>query len=453
MDKIFDQLNIVVLAAGLLFTFTLLLIYFKSLRSRTLISFLPNIWTSLGILGTFVSIVRSLGNSGAITDLPKIIEQITPAFETSIIGIIGAIATSLMVKFIFAKEDKKYELENKRKSYAKDMTPELLLDSISESIKTTNIKIDNLASQIASGILMEVDRHLTSKMEELSRDHAARLVTIFEREEDIFTNAVAKVNSAVGEFEGTMRQISSVVTDSTSSVAVAAADGIARMSDLIAARIEEISCNFVSKAADIEEATLNLLSHNITNRYQELMQMNEDSIREVEGMIRTMQNQIASQTAQDVSAIHNGIFSQVNQQLHSIKDDMNQIIHSVSQSLNDVTNNLAMASHVMDASSTNYQGITTATGEIKQSFIRLEAALSSCVSKLDTHSSRIESMISKYEDLHELNYKLSYELTQLKKEKSDVVNTLADGSHICPNCKTPNPAAANFCRQCRYKFV
>ena len=300
MDKIFDYLNAIVLLLGLFFTFTLLLCYFKRLRSRAIISFLPNIWTSLGILGTFVSIVRSLGNSGNITDLPKIIEQITPAFETSIIGIIGAIATSLMVKFIFAKEDKEYEQENERKSVSKNMTPELLLDSISQSVSTTNSKIDHIATQIASGILLEVDLHLTYRLEELARSHTARLVSIFEHEEDSISNAVAKVNSAVDELERTMRHISATVSDSTRRVADAATDGIVRMSNNMldrtermfedlrmnvismaeasAIRAQEISNNFTERIADIEETVTTSLSNKLNDRYDHLVQMNEASI-------------------------------------------------------------------------------------------------------------------------------------------------------------------------------
>ena len=57
MDSI---LNISVLALGLISTLVFLVLYFTKLKSKQLLNYLPNVWTSLGILGTFIAIVYSL---------------------------------------------------------------------------------------------------------------------------------------------------------------------------------------------------------------------------------------------------------------------------------------------------------------------------------------------------------------------------------------------------------
>lgn len=72
-----------------------------------MLNYIPTVWTSLGILGTFVTIVYVLGDGTMVwSDINEMVKRISPAFETSIIGIIGAILTSIIAKMIYAKEDK-----------------------------------------------------------------------------------------------------------------------------------------------------------------------------------------------------------------------------------------------------------------------------------------------------------------------------------------------------------
>lgn len=102
---------------------------YNRLRSREYLSFIPNVWTSLGILGTFVSIVYTL--AFRLTDfnnIPLLISQIAPAFVTSIIGILGSIISSVVIKRKFATEDSKEEKLFSEK-YTED-TPEILLYKI-----------------------------------------------------------------------------------------------------------------------------------------------------------------------------------------------------------------------------------------------------------------------------------------------------------------------------------
>lgn len=109
MDSI---LNISVLALGLISTLIFGALYFTKFKSKQLLNYLPNVWTSLGILGTFIAIVYSLedlqnSSSGNEINVIGLIEDIAPAFITSIIGICGAIITSIAIKIIYAIEEKK----------------------------------------------------------------------------------------------------------------------------------------------------------------------------------------------------------------------------------------------------------------------------------------------------------------------------------------------------------
>ena len=64
-------------------------IYYKN-RSRQLLNSLPGLFTSLGLLGTFVAICNSLGDINQDTlEIDTIIRNLVPAFTSSIAGLIS----------------------------------------------------------------------------------------------------------------------------------------------------------------------------------------------------------------------------------------------------------------------------------------------------------------------------------------------------------------------------
>ena len=107
--------------------------YSNEKKSRPLRNYIPTIWTSLGILGTFISIVITLrGGNVDWTDIDQLVKSIVPAFETSIIGIIGAIFLSIRIKKNNAKEDFETDEQYKEKYVA---TPEELIGDINNQTK------------------------------------------------------------------------------------------------------------------------------------------------------------------------------------------------------------------------------------------------------------------------------------------------------------------------------
>ena len=102
ISTINDELNLIVTLTGLSITAVFFALYFTKLRSKQLLNYVPNVWTSLGILGTFIAIVVSLDSSGtsSLSDVDTLVKNIIPAFTTSIIGIIGAVVCSVAIKII-----------------------------------------------------------------------------------------------------------------------------------------------------------------------------------------------------------------------------------------------------------------------------------------------------------------------------------------------------------------
>ena len=126
ISTINDELNLIVTLTGLSITAVFFALYFTKLRSKQLLNYVPNVWTSLGILGTF-----SLDSSGtsSLSDVDTLVKNIIPAFTTSIIGIIGAVVCSVAIKIIYAYEEKE-EDEFYRRTVGNEKSPELVLNDI-----------------------------------------------------------------------------------------------------------------------------------------------------------------------------------------------------------------------------------------------------------------------------------------------------------------------------------
>ena len=152
-DLIFNWYNLVVTVLGCTAWWWCWQKY-KETKSRSLLNCLPGVFTSLGLLGTFVSICWSLHGLGTIDttvvdntgktlaqvqalggqslDIMKIIGELIPAFTTSIIGLIGALGVTLWAKYLFAKEEAE---ESVRLS---NITPEMYIKEIAFNTKETS---------------------------------------------------------------------------------------------------------------------------------------------------------------------------------------------------------------------------------------------------------------------------------------------------------------------------
>lgn len=101
-----------VFIASFILAVIFLVIYFKYYKSRQLLNSLPGLFTSLGLLGTFVAICNSLGDINQDTlEIDTIIRELIPAFTSSIAGLIAAFFVTIFCKILYSTEDK--QLDNK----------------------------------------------------------------------------------------------------------------------------------------------------------------------------------------------------------------------------------------------------------------------------------------------------------------------------------------------------
>ena len=110
LDFITNPWNIGMVIVGLTIS---AILWIKGKGSDNLRGYIPTLWTSLGILCTFMAIHVSLsGYTSNIMHEPSIslhndgfninnlIREVIPAFSTSIIGIIGAIISTITNRWV-----------------------------------------------------------------------------------------------------------------------------------------------------------------------------------------------------------------------------------------------------------------------------------------------------------------------------------------------------------------
>lgn len=116
---------------------------YKKNKSRQLLNSLPGLFTSLGLLGTFVAIINSLGTINEDTlEIDVIIRNLVPAFTSSVAGLICAFIATAGCKIWYSFEDRKLDekVDNK--------VPEECLYDLMLSSRQINGKLSTIFQQL-----------------------------------------------------------------------------------------------------------------------------------------------------------------------------------------------------------------------------------------------------------------------------------------------------------------
>ncbi len=213
--------NLLVLVIGITLWKKIKRIY-KVTHSRQLLNSVPNIFTSLGILFTFVSICFSLSDvsssdvvdeasrvgktigelqdNGGI-DLPSIVKNLIPAFTTSIWGIIMAMYTNYKSRVLFAKEDAKYEeMHASPEKNIESMASQLqdIKSSFGNNLNMLECIYNHMQEQDAT--TKRYNEQLNSNIKEQSKILATFINDFVVRMDDIFSRMQGAVEQQIMAF-------------------------------------------------------------------------------------------------------------------------------------------------------------------------------------------------------------------------------------------------------------
>lgn len=159
-------------------------------RTNKLISLLPNIVVSFGILGTFVGVYLGLLEfdvSNINDSIPKILEGLKTAFSTSIAGLVA----SIILKFIF---EGKSTWEDSKDNVARQDDPLKLLQAMVIGIHRLEKSSRAIESSIVSCFRSDEEYSLISQLKLIRQevvDSKREIVNSFEN----FANKIAQSNT------------------------------------------------------------------------------------------------------------------------------------------------------------------------------------------------------------------------------------------------------------------
>lgn len=174
-------LDLVVIAVGVGLSILLERKY-KSTRYVSFINYIPSVWTSLGILGTFISIYFSLTglDFGTLQDISSLVTRVAPAFSTSIIGIIGALFYSIKNRWTRADEE-----VNEERSYFN------ALRNIDEQVTALGAGAREIAREMGREMVAAAGEEWRRSL----REHVAAMARVLEDEKEEFKRVSVEIVS------------------------------------------------------------------------------------------------------------------------------------------------------------------------------------------------------------------------------------------------------------------
>ena len=166
-------------------------------RSRQLLNSLPGLFTSLGLLGTFVAICNSLGTINEDTlEIDVIIRNLVPAFTSSIAGLISAFIATAGCKIWYSFEDKKLDEKVDKKS------PEECLHSLTLLTEQTNGKLSTISQQLIDQAAKNetYNDRLNTTISQQSKILEQFINDFVKRMDDIFTKMHGQIEQNIKDF-------------------------------------------------------------------------------------------------------------------------------------------------------------------------------------------------------------------------------------------------------------
>lgn len=281
IDIIFSsKLNIGVIIVGAILTLLLLIVYKRKenrQNGRDVLSYIPTIWTSLGILGTFIAIVGTLHKGATTIDIPKLINDIIPAFVTSIIGIIGAIISSIGIKIMFARWDQSDDDEENTPEYTLRNIERLLEESIYETQSQTTCITETLSNQ--SKILKTFVDDFIKKMDSIFKDMKESI----EKQTEAFGKEQYEKTSAI-----TTALLSQFVHTQTNLI-----NNFTEHSKILLennnAKFEQVSTGLNEKVTEMKREmsdNITALSTSVTDHFNSLLQRLQGTCSDFQGSLK-----------------------------------------------------------------------------------------------------------------------------------------------------------------------
>lgn len=445
ISNINDDLNIIVIVIGSLITFGFFLLYFTKLKSKQLLNYVPNVWTSLGILGTFIAIIVSLhgGNTSALSDVDTLVKNIVPAFTTSIIGIIGAVVCSIGIKIIYAIEEKKEE-ELYYKKGGEEISPELLLNNIHLSlrrlIEVTQLQETNIKSFLNNYII-----ELTKFYNHIFEANKEQVKILSDEYVHSVGDVLASANREIN------KRIDTILLSHSESIQEYLKAEKSKLNEIA----DEIKSFFKGIPESVDEMKIELidsLRNMIIEKYNLLLEGNDAYTNQLIERVTAFESELSKKTDQQCQNTLINVRTEIQKIITLLEESLttqSASIHQLTTGFSNDVDNLIMS---VTKSSENYEAMVCQLNKLIPILENSIGHTEKSVSIAEQSSLKLSDVLDNLEEVVKKNQQLRYELMQWKRVHKKVKINDKAGTKECPNCGAENPMEANFCRKCNYGF-
>lgn len=333
-------------------------------NSRQLLNSLPGVWTSLGLLGTFIAICASLGgistaeavdnvgktvaNATPEIDIKTIIGDLIPAFSTSIYGLLFATGITIWNKVRYAKEDKLIDDE------INNISPEKYISDIAVELKAQTKKNEEYNEKLNNTL-----GNQSKILESFVKDFVARMDGIFK---EMGNDIRANINSFGQEqFKNSADLLNAIVAklaQSTESLVSKQSESVTSLMSNTNTQLEGISSQIDKSISAIGESATSSMSTLISDQKESLNTL-------LAGQKDSMTTIIATQKEQlDALVEKNNDFN--NQVLQQSTDLNKQVSDNLRESLTSLT--ATMQATISDQCAALSMAIANCVDELKESY-------------------------------------------------------------------------------------
>lgn len=455
-ESIFNIYNYIVVFGGGIIVSILCYVYRRT-HSRPLLNSIPGIFTSLGLFGTFMSIVFALGdikeddfsNIKAKSDIEitlsreksteeevdaengarsaettatnegtdntiRIIHKLVPAFTSSILGLILALIATVVCKIIFALEDSKLD------KMINGKTPEECLFEITEILhsqeKETKLYNEQLQLNIVeqNQILQKFIDGFIEKMGDIFDNMKSSIATQVESiGNDQLTKAGSVLSSITDQLGAVTTQLLDAQKDSVKELVENTNTQLKTMAQNVASQYD-----LIQKNANDNVVAMTALKEQYSKTNETMLQkatdMNKQVTDEMRVSLQGFVGDIKKSVNEECMSLHSAIESNVTTLKKSydfLKDRLAQITHDYEQA------GLAFDNAVTNSHRQN-ESTEKAIKKANDSFVLLEETnerIGKLLDALNIRQDNIETLISHINEMNSAIATLQKLETQLKR--------------------------------------
>lgn len=371
--------------------------YKKYNHARSVLNCLPGLFTSLGLLGTFVAICNSLGDINEDNlEIDTIIRNLVPAFTSSIAGLISSLCVTAYTKWRFANDD--YKAEGKMQN----KTPEECLYETTVSLSAIQLSLEKLSNQVSEQDKnnKEYNDRLNTTISQQSAILEKFVNDFVKRMDDIFTKMHGQIEQNIKDFgEQQFKRCADTLETLTT-----------KMSSLSTGLLEEQKSN-VQQMIEGTNAELRTVSGNVTEQIGQLCKDMTDALN----TLKTSQDERLTSIMSNYAALSERLANQNSSFAEQMNTQMNEEFTKMQQHNSDSLQQMAdLKDHVY---SQNAALIERVNSEINGQIERIQ----------QSNVESLQQMVDLKDAYKEVNNEMLQSVTNMNQETTSELRSSLTG--------------------------